>query len=98
MKDVNNNFSVEELTKDLNTINNKVIQIIEDLKEEEYKKELLTIGISHPIAKNKIEALSWNVQHNMWHSGQMATLIKLNGSPLDFNLREKSSLFEVLSL
>jgi len=50
------------------------LEIIQSLSLADLEADLLPAPFPHPIAKNKYEALDWNIQHTMWHCGQIGLL------------------------
>ncbi len=64
----------------------KVTEVLEQLKPEELQLPVTETGKPHPFVKTKQEALSWNMQHNMMHVGQLATLRRLAGMPFDYGM------------
>lgn len=43
--------------------------------------------VIHPIAKIKREAIDWNIQHTMYHRGQIGILKRIVDERHDFGLR-----------
>jgi len=77
----------EELLTDLNIVEKKSIEIIKSLSPEELKSKLEPARVEHPVAKNKFEALDWNIKHTMWHCGQLAILKRVVNQRFDFGLK-----------
>ncbi len=78
--------SVPLLKDHLQLVQAKTIEIIAGLQPEDLMAGLEPTPIPHPIAKNKIEALSWNIKHTMWHCGQIGSLLRKTDKPYDFKL------------
>ncbi|MFK7811990.1 MAG: DinB family protein [Maribacter sp.] len=68
----------------------KVIQNVSNLtlKDLENKVEQ-PIKQKHPVAKTKLEAVSWNIKHTMWHCGQIASIKRLIHGGFDFGLPKR---------
>lgn len=79
--------SIPLLKDHLQLVQEKTIEIIESLQPEELTAALEPAPIPHPIAKNKLEALSWNIKHTMWHCGQIGSLMRKLHKPYDFKLQ-----------
>ncbi len=77
------------LKSHLKIIEEKSLEIINSLTPEELTKELIPGKVEHPVAKNKFEALDWNIKHIMWHCGQLASLKKILGYPHAFELKKR---------
>lgn len=87
-KEVAHFASAEVLAQHLEAIHEKSIQSIRKLTEENLQEPLAPAKVPHPIAKNKYEALSWNVQHTMWHGGQLGILKRVLDERYDFGLQK----------
>jgi hypothetical protein len=59
------------------------------LTESDLESELEKTDTPHPIAKNKYEALDWNIKHTMWHCGQLGILKRIIDKRFDFGLHMK---------
>ncbi|UZR99222.1 DinB family protein [Chondrinema litorale] len=81
-------FKPEDLKKHLRIIQNKILDVYDTLSLEDMSKPLEPTKVPHPVAKTKFEALSWNVQHNMWHCGQLGILKRMVDERYDFGLRK----------
>lgn len=81
----------EELRKQLRFMQNKVIQNVSSLtlKDLESKVEQ-PIKQKHPIDTTKLEAVSWNIKHTMWHCGQIASIKRLIHGGFDFGLPRRA--------
>lgn len=71
----------------LETVQRKSLEIIDLLSPNELQEKLEHTQTPHPIAKNKYEALNWNIKHTMWHCGQLGILKRIIHQSLDFGLR-----------
>lgn len=80
----------EMLREQLQFMQNKVIQNVSalTLKDLESKVEQ-PIKQKHPVAKTKLEAVSWNIKHTMWHCGQVASIKRLIHGGFDFGLPKR---------
>jgi hypothetical protein len=78
-----------DLIKQLNLVQKKSLEIIQSLTESDLKSELEKTDTPHPIAKNKYEALDWNIKHTMWHCGQLGILKRILDKRFDFGLHMK---------
>lgn len=72
------------LLKDLQLVQEKSLETIQNLKETDLSTELEPTDFPHPIAKTKLEALDWNIKHTMWHCGQLAMLKRVLAERYDF--------------
>ncbi|QCX00718.1 DinB family protein [Aggregatimonas sangjinii] len=75
------------LREQLHFMQHKVIQNVSalTLKDLESKVEQ-PIKQKHPVAITKLDAVSWNIKHTMWHCGQIATIKRLIHGGFDFGL------------
>lgn len=76
-----------ELISKLKVVQQKSIDIIGELSMEELESRLKPTPTPHPIAKTKLEAIEWNIQHTMYHCGQIGVLKRVLGERYDFGLR-----------
>ena len=76
-----------ELKEHLKVIENKSIEVIQSIALESLPTNLEPTKMSHPVAKTKFEALSWNIKHTMWHCGQIALIKRIIDKPYDYGLR-----------
>lgn len=76
----------EELKDHLIFMECKSIDIIKSLSIDDLESKLESTTVPHPIAKNKFEALDWNVKHTMWHCGQLGILRRIIGEKYNFGL------------
>lgn len=63
------------------------LEIIRSLNEEDLQKELEPSPIPHPIATTKLEALDWNIKHTMYHCGQVGLIKRVVDQRYDFGLK-----------
>lgn len=77
-----------ELQKQLILLEQKSIESIQSLFENDLTSPLEPTRIPHPIAKNKYEALDWNIKHTMWHCGQLGILKRVVDERFDFGLEK----------
>lgn len=78
-------FAPEKLLADLAVMQAKSLAVIDSLKEAELAHSLLPVQ-PHPVANTIREALEWNIQHAMWHLGQVGMLSRVLGRPYSFSL------------
>ena len=81
-------FQPQDLKKHLRIVQDKTLYVYSKLTISDMNKPLEPTKVPHPIAKIKFEALSWNVQHNMWHCGQLGILKRVLDVRYDFGLRK----------
>lgn len=62
------------------------LETISELSEESLGDKLEPFIMEHPIAKSKQDAIEWNIQHTMWHCGQIAILKRFLEDRQDFGL------------
>lgn len=79
----------EQLHQQLHLVAQKSVAIIGSLLPADLESELVPSPIPHPIAKNKWEALDWNIKHTMWHCGQIGMLKRVIQKRYDFGLKKK---------
>ena len=68
---------------------NRSLEIIGSMSETDLDCKLEPGQHAHPIAKNKFEALDWNIKHTMWHCGQMSIIKRIINERYDFGLQKK---------
>jgi uncharacterized damage-inducible protein DinB len=86
--EVDARFTPGELQTNLRVVQEKGLWAIGQLADDELTGPLFPRPVPHPVATNKVEAISWNVKHNLWHCGQIGMLARAVGHPFDFKLRE----------
>lgn len=77
----------EQLHEQLRIMEEKSLHIIEGLTEENLEQPLEPVGMEHPVANNKFEALDWNIKHTMWHCGQISIIKRTLNEGYDFGLK-----------
>jgi uncharacterized damage-inducible protein DinB len=86
--EVDARFTAEALRTHLRIMQEKGLWAIRQLAADELTGPLFPRPAPHPVATTKVEALSWNIKHNLWHCGQMGVLARAVGHPFDFKLRD----------
>ncbi|KEO72679.1 DinB family protein [Anditalea andensis] len=76
-----------DLIAQLYFVQNKSLETIRSLQDVELLHELEKTDVPHPIAKNKFDALDWNIKHTMWHCGQLGILKRMVDKRFDFGLQ-----------
>ncbi len=84
-------LSPQVLKAHLAIVAQKSIAIIDSLTPEALAEPLIPREVVHPVATTKLEALSWNIQHTMWHCGQIASLKRVLGNPHRFELKKTNT-------
>ena len=77
----------EQLQAHLLFMQQRSIGVIKSLSPAGLEASLAPVQPPHPIAKNKWEALEWNIQHTMWHCGQIGLLKRIIDKRFDFGLQ-----------
>jgi hypothetical protein len=77
----------EQLQQHLLFMQQQSIEVIRSLSPAGLEAALAPVQPAHPIAKNKLEALEWNIQHTMWHCGQIGLLKRVIDKRFDFGLQ-----------
>lgn len=77
----------EKLFEDFIYMQQESIAMIKSLSDAELEMPLEVTDVPHPIARNKFEALDWNIKHTMWHCGQLGILKRVIDSRFDFGLK-----------
>ncbi|MDJ1484182.1 DinB family protein [Cytophagaceae bacterium YF14B1] len=77
----------EVLHKHVLFIQQKSLQILESLSDMDLQKNLEPTPYPHPIAKNKLEAIEWNIHHTMYHCGQIGIIRRVIDKRFDFGLK-----------
>ncbi len=85
-KDAIGKFPHSNLVSQFRKMQEKSLDIINSLALDELYDPLEPTEFPHPIAKNKLEALDWNVKHTMWHCGQIAIVKRIVDKRHDFGL------------
>jgi len=63
------------------------LDTIRGLTPEDLEKNIEPIGVPHPVAKSKFDAIDWNIKHTMWHCGQIGILKRIIDQRYDFGLK-----------
>ncbi len=63
-------------------------KVIKSLSDQDLESELSPTEVPHPVAKNKFEAIDWNIKHTMWHCGQIGILKRIIDERFDFGLKK----------
>lgn len=79
-------ISPEQLQLHLHFMQQRSLQVINSLSPADLEADLVPSQPAHPIATNKYEALEWNIQHTMWHCGQIGLLKRIVDKRYDFGL------------
>ncbi|MBO9203479.1 MULTISPECIES: DinB family protein [Niastella] len=79
-------FNPEQLSDHLLFMQQRSLEVIQSLSPADLEAALEPVQPAHPIAKNKGEALEWNIQHTLWHCGQISMLKRVVDKRLDFGL------------
>lgn len=104
LKEVNERFGYESdpkaligksdpkvLKEQLLFMQSKVIKNIRSLSLKDLESNVeQPIKQKHPVAKTKLEAVSWNIKHTMWHCGQVASIKRLIHGGFDFGLPKRN--------
>ncbi len=69
-------FGVESFKDDLSKVRAESVRVLGTLTDENLTEPLEETKFKNPIANNKFDAISWNIHHIMWHTAQMATLMR----------------------
>ena len=80
-------FNPEKLLADLKVMQQKSLEILATVTLDELENALEPTPTPHPVAKNKFEAIDWNVKHTMYHCGQIGILRRVVDQRFDFGLR-----------
>lgn len=78
----------KKLKNYLGMMREKSIEVITSLNEEDLDSNLEPARMPHPVAKNKFEALDWNIKHTMWHCGQIGILKRIVHERFDFGMKK----------
>lgn len=81
----------ELLREQLYFIQNKVIKNVSELSLDDLQTKVeQPIKQKHPVAETKLDAVSWNIKHTMWHCGQIASIKRLIHGGFDFGLPKRN--------
>ncbi|MDQ2719527.1 MAG: DinB family protein [Bacteroidota bacterium] len=67
-------ISVGNLKEMLLKIQDQEIRSIQELEENDFNEPLFPTQFPHPVANTKFEAICWEIEHTMWHCGQIAVI------------------------
>jgi hypothetical protein len=79
-------FPIEELLDNLAFIQEESIKAISSLTDEDLDTPIVPSKQPHPVAKTKFEVITWNIQHVMWHCGQIATMKRVLTGKANFGV------------
>lgn len=65
-------------------VQQRSIDVIRSLSLEDLQNDLEPSQLVHPVAKTKLEALEWNLNHTMWHCGQIGMIKRIIDTRYDF--------------
>ena len=85
--ELENHFTVDVLLENWNFLKMKSIEFIAKLNDKDIDLDIFKLPKEHPFAKSKLDAISWNIKHSMWHCGQMATITRIIDKPFDITTR-----------
>lgn len=85
--DVKGKFKPDHLQAHLLFMQQRSLEVINALSATDLDAELMPVQPQHPIAKKKGEALEWNIQHTMWHCGQVGLLKRVVDKRFEFGLQ-----------
>lgn len=78
------------LKEQLLFMQNKVMQNVSALTLNDLESKVeQPIKQKHPVAITKLDAVSWNIKHTMWHCGQIASIKRLIHGGFDFGLPKR---------
>ena len=86
-KDMEGKMNPEELEGHLKYMQGQSLKVIDSLSADELHHPVEPTKVPHPVAKTKFEAIDWNINHTMWHCGQISTLKRIVDRPFDFGLK-----------
>lgn len=89
-KDMTELSDPEKLKEDLKQMQDKSLEVISSLSENDLWESVEPTKVPHPVAKTKFEAIDWNIKHTMWHCGQMAVLKRMVDRPYDYGLQKRN--------
>lgn len=78
-----------ELHNHLTFVQKISVEVINSLTINDLESDLAAARTPNPVAKNKFEAIDWNIKHTLWHCGQLALLKRIVHERYDFGLRKK---------
>ena len=87
-KDMVGKTSPEQLMVHLELMQERSLEIIRSLSENDLWEAVKPTKVPHPVAKTKFEAIDWNIKHTLWHCGQIATWKRMVDHSHDFGLQQ----------
>ena len=79
-------ITVDELLFNWRLLQNKTMEIITALKQNDLNKPVFTLPKPHPFVKIIEDSISWHTKHTMWHNGQIGLLKRLIRQPYNFGM------------
>jgi hypothetical protein len=58
--------------------------VFQSLADEDSHDDLFPTQFPHPLAKSKGVAICWEIEHAMWHCGQIALIKRVVDKRFDF--------------
>lgn len=83
-------IDIPKLKADHQFMQEQSLGVIASLEDSQLDDELEPTQVTHPVAKNKLEALDWNVKHTMWHCGQLSMVRRAVHERYAFALHRKA--------
>lgn len=77
----------EQLMEHLKVMQEQSLTVIGSLSENDLQKPVEPTKVPHPVAKNKFDAIDWNIKHTMWHCGQIATIKRIVDNSYDYGIK-----------
>lgn len=90
-KELTSEVSVKELLINWKLIQDKTIEVLSDLNDDNLDREIYKLPKPHPFVKTQQDAISWNIKHTMWHCGQIAMLKRVIDKPFDFGMQKRKA-------
>lgn len=85
-KELLSEISINEILNNWDLMQKQTLETINNLNDADLSSEIYQMPKPHPFVKTKANSISWNIKHNMWHCGQMATLKRIVDKPLDLGM------------
>lgn len=79
-------FSVEQLKQDRDLLLDKTMEVLHSINDMELGQAITRMPKEHPFVKTKQDSISWNIQHTMWHCGQIGMIKRVVDKAFDFGL------------
>jgi hypothetical protein len=83
--DAPSKISNDRVIDALNQVQLTCLAGIQSFNPDDLNAPLEPTRFKNPVANTKQEAFTWNVQHTMWHCGQLALLKRILGKRFDFS-------------